>query len=406
MKSLITIGSARLIVIGCQIINIKLYTTHLSNNELGQYFYLIAISYALNALIFVPVDYYQQANSKKTKEKYKSLHPFLQLNKILITSIIIISIATSLFIYYLYNTTIIPEQIVWLTVLAITIYTTQALRNTINNQFHRNITTKSFIIESVTKIVVFYILIIITDTSALTLIYSWIIANSLTTIYLAVKANKLKLFSSKIQDKYVISIREIFCFSYPFSIAALCNWAQLQGYRLILVPLGYEEEVGIFATLTNIGSTAMNAAAMIYSQQFTPSLYQSEGKTAIHYLIGATILVSITTGAFLILGEQTISVITTSELSKFWKSTIAGILIDGINMLAACLIIYLTIKNKTKKLILPNTMSAFISILGILILVHQGIISPYSIGYPIIISQAFLFFVLLHISKLNYRTGR
>ena len=51
----------RILSIGLQLAYVKSYTHYLSVTELGYSFYLTALSYALNALILVPADYYQQA---------------------------------------------------------------------------------------------------------------------------------------------------------------------------------------------------------------------------------------------------------------------------------------------------------------------------------------------------------
>ena len=51
----------RLLSIAAGLALVKSYTGELSIAEVGRFFYLSTLSYALNALVFVPVDFYMQA---------------------------------------------------------------------------------------------------------------------------------------------------------------------------------------------------------------------------------------------------------------------------------------------------------------------------------------------------------
>ena len=61
MKDFLFIAFSRAVIVGAQLVYVKLYSNFLSNHELGLYFFLNTVSYSLNAFLFVPIDYYQQA---------------------------------------------------------------------------------------------------------------------------------------------------------------------------------------------------------------------------------------------------------------------------------------------------------------------------------------------------------
>ena len=46
----------RLLSIAVGFAYIKIYTNNLSTEEIGRYFYLVTLSYVMNAIIFVPID--------------------------------------------------------------------------------------------------------------------------------------------------------------------------------------------------------------------------------------------------------------------------------------------------------------------------------------------------------------
>ena len=66
---------------------VKLYTHYLLPAQLGKYFFALTVSYSLNALLFVPMDYFQQKEVFKLKESGNSLGGLLDLNAKLLSAV-------------------------------------------------------------------------------------------------------------------------------------------------------------------------------------------------------------------------------------------------------------------------------------------------------------------------------
>ncbi len=245
MKGAALNAVARMLVILLQLINVKLYTNYLDAGQLGIYFFLLTVSYSANAILFVPVDYYQQANLAKVMDAAGGARPLLNFNGRLAALYLcfsLLAIAACAVIkpgYTVYAALAVA--------LAFALYAVQALRNTLNNLEHRTCVSVSFIQESVFKVLLFYLLVRYFKADESLLIDAWLISLGLSCSYLFYKAYSYRVFIASCS--YPIRAKEVFNFSYPFSIGAVCNWLQLQGYRLILVPLGFAEEVGAFATI-------------------------------------------------------------------------------------------------------------------------------------------------------------
>jgi O-antigen/teichoic acid export membrane protein len=395
LKEIGWVTLARVLVIACQLINIKLYTNYLSVEQLGFYFFLLTLSFFANALIFGPVDYFQQANLAKIIKITGGVLPLLKFNFklmavylliVLLLSIISMFVAPQLFPY-----------IISAALLAIAQYIVQALRNTLNNLEHKGLTSFSLVQEAVVKILVFLILVKYFVPSALLLMASWLIALGVTALSLAYQASKLGIFVTS--EKYIVKTNEIFHFSYPISVGAVCNWVQIQGYRLVLVPLGFTEMVGIFATLSSIGSAGMAAAAMIYSQTFSPLIYKTSGQYTAKYLQRAIVLIGFVLLLCILLGDFVVQIATNLKFEPYWYLMIYGVLADGSNLLIGALAIHITLTSSTKNIMTSSVLGVitlFVSF-GLLFLTHA--ITVYTIGIPLVFSQ----FVVIAYMYWNFK---
>jgi O-antigen/teichoic acid export membrane protein len=383
LKEIGWVTLARVLVIACQLINIKLYTNYLSVEQLGFYFFLLTLSFFANALIFGPVDYFQQANLAKIIKITGGVLPLLKFNFklmavylliVLLLSIISMFVAPQLFPY-----------IISAALLAIAQYIVQALRNTLNNLEHKGLTSFSLVQEAVVKILVFLTLVKYFLPSVLLLMASWLIALGVTALSIAYQASKLGLFMSS--EKYIVKSKEIFHFSYPISVGAVCNWIQLQGYRLVLVPLGFAEMVGIFATIASIGSAGMAAAATIFSQAFSPLIYKSSGQYTTKYLRNAFALIGVILLTAIVLGDFIVQISTKANFEPYWSLMIFGVLSDASNLIIGALAVHITLTSSTKKIMNSSVFGliALVVSFGLLFLTHK--ITVYTIGIPLIFSQ-------------------
>ncbi len=168
------IALARGVVIACQFINIKLYTNYLSAEQLGVYFFLLTISFLANALIFGPVDYYQQANLAKIIKITGGVRPLLEFNLKLIAVCLVIA-----FLVSVVGMIVVPNfvyHIVLAVALSIALYVVIALRNTLNNLGHTGDVSFSLVQEAVVKIVMFIALVNFFEPDELLLATVWLIS--------------------------------------------------------------------------------------------------------------------------------------------------------------------------------------------------------------------------------------
>jgi len=396
--------AARGLVIVFQFVNIKLYTNYLDSHQLGIYFFLLSASYSVNALLFIPIDYYQQANLMQLRKSPAGIRPLLILNRNLMLLYVAFSVLIILGFLVIWRDQVL--SIMLLILLAYALYVVQALRNTMNNLDYRNCVSISFVQEAVLKVIFFYLMANLFQANEVLLIIAWLSALVLTGVYLAWKANQNYIFSSNSEgDK--ISVSVVFRFSLPFSIGAACNWLQLQGYRLVLVPLGFSEAVGIFATVSAIGSAAIGAVSLIYNQQFIPLIYNSKGKYTARFLKGAILVVIGVAIIMGVLAEPMMLLLTSPMFSENWDAIFFGVFIDGAVLLIGALAIHISIAGKTKQLVLPALTGLASMALCFCILFSMANISIVTIGFPLVISQwlvvvhMFLIFMKLKVKILR-----
>jgi len=383
MKDIALSSLARVLVIVFQLISIKLYTNYLGAEQLGIYYFLLSVSYSANALLFIPVDYYQQASLVKVMTATGGIRPILNFNGKLAA----LYICFSVFMVAI-SAVLKPNYMVYVmlvTALAFAIYVIQALRNTLNNLEYRSCVTISFIQEAIFKVLFFALLVQYIKASVTLLVVSWLISLVLTGCYLTYKANIYRIFLSS--STYPICFKEVVAFSYPFSIGAVCNWLQLQGYRLILVPLGFAEEVGIFSTLSGIGSAAIGAASLIYSQQFIPQIYKTAGQYTEKYLKGAVTVIISVAFVCLGLGEFMVKILTNPYFVQYWGLLMFGVITDSAYIIGGALVINLSILGHTKRLIQYAWVGLASMILCFSILYFTDKISIVTLGLPLLISQ-------------------
>ena len=174
MTSIILNVASRIIVICCQLIIIKLYTVNIELGQLGVYFFWLAIAYSANTLIFIPLDYYQQAALQDIKETSGSLHSLLFLNlKVVSVFILIISLASGV-VYF-----ISPQNAPYVVItglLSVFMHMCQSLRYTLNNLAYKNYMSWSYVQESVFKVTIFALMVSLGNVNDIHLLLSWLFA--------------------------------------------------------------------------------------------------------------------------------------------------------------------------------------------------------------------------------------
>lgn len=403
VRDLIGITTARIVVIIGQLLYVKMYSNYLSLHELGIYFFIITVSYAINALIFVPVDYYQQSKLYEFTNTRISLKSLVRFNgKLLffLSFISVILVIISLFIY--------PQaltSLIFVIVMSVALHISQSLRGVLNNLEHRKVSAASLGLEAILKTVLFWATLRIFDHNAFSLILSWILTSIIVIIYLIRQSVHLGIFSSK--DKTIVNIRyaDVFRFGYPISVGALFNWFQLQGYRLILVPLGFTEMVGMYATIASIGSAGMGAASSIFSQMFVPNIYKSNGEYIKIYLRNASIIILFVLFFSIFFSDLIVKLVASDSFSKYSWLICFGIIAEAGNFLSGALAIHTTLtQTTTNRMMIASAIGAVSMIFLYSIIYYLGDLNIVTIGMPIAASQAFSVLYLYIYFKINSKS--
>lgn len=406
MKDVIVISVARAAVIVGQLAYVKIYSNYLSAYELGIYFFLITVSYSLNALIFIPVDYYQQSKLYDHLNNGISLRPLLFFNVKLLYRFGIAAIIGFAFVIFVR-----PSEVIYFVLIvatALSLYTSQALRGVLNNLEHKRIAAISLIFEALLKIVLLLFLLQFMSPNAMTLIAAWIIALLLVAGFLGHQLMKTGVLSIGGKTAVQIPPAEVFRFAYPISISAVFNWIQIQGYRLILVPLGFAEMVGIYATIENIGRAGMGALSSVFGQMFVPNIYKSSGGYTGTYLRNAFFLIAFVFIFSLFFSDRIVSLVTNEKFAKYSWILLLGIIVEAGNFISGALAIHITLKTSTKKMLVASIIGAASMVAVLAGIYYADMITVQSLGLPIVISQilvvAYMYFTFKK-SIVNQKKG-
>jgi O-antigen/teichoic acid export membrane protein len=375
---------SRALVIALQLISIKLLTEYLSTEEIGIYFFLISASYFLNALIFIPLDYYQQALVSNAENKKSVIKSVLLFNNSISKLYLTTSIIIGLFLYFF-----IEKQYLILFAFgilgSIALHCMQSSRNLLNNLGYSLPVSTSYVLEAISRVGIFFFLGSAEFASIETIVFSWAASLCLASLFLIKTGINNRIFNGHSEKS--INIKEFLKFATPISLSSVANWLQVQGYRVVLVPLGYAETVGIFSTISNIGSSAIGALNLIYQQKFNPKIYQSQGNYTKRYLVIASLFILITALTFTLTGELIVKALTTVNFHEYWHVILYGLIADASNLIVGALIIHLTIKKTTASILIFSMIGLLVNVIAFTALYALNSITVNLIGLPILLSQ-------------------
>jgi O-antigen/teichoic acid export membrane protein len=383
MKDLLFVSMSRAVIVGAQLVYVKLYSNILSNHELGLYFFLNTVSYSLNACYFVPIDYYQQSKLYGYVKNNVSLKSLVIFNRRCVSLAVAATLVSALICSFFQL-----EYAIYALMaggLSIAVYLGTALKGALNNLEHRRFIASIMAIEAILKVALFYLFVMVLPRQATTLVLSSIAALLLALAPAVWLAKGLPEFKSGAIER--IDSSDVFWFGYPVSIGAAVNWIQLQGYRMILVPLGFAEMVGIYATVSGIGNAGTAAVSSIFGQVFLPKIYKTAGKYTKTYLWHALLLITGLCVFCSIFSGFLVTLLTKEEFRKFSWLLLYGVIAEGGNFLVGAFSIQLTLISQTKKM-LNGTLLCLLSAAGSFgLLFSLKLVNIYTIGLPIILSQ-------------------
>ena len=388
----------RVLTIILQLVFLKIYSNYLSIYELGLYYLFMTLSYSFNAIFLVPLDYFQQSKLYLLKNEKKSISSFLPINIFVFKVSVILLVFIEIIIYIIDSSFLLVGII--LVLFALVSYANNLLRGFLNNFEYRRNAIYTLLVESTLKILLFWVAIQFFSASSTLLFFTTTI--SMIIICLALILILIKKEEFKYTNRNCFKFIDIYHFSYPISFGAVINWIQLQGYRILLAPMGHIETIGLYATVANIGQTGMNAASTVYAQLFVPNIYKTNGEYTKKYIGFAILVILFVLFVGMIFSETLVVLLTSNKFAEYSYLIGYGILAESGNLIIGGLSIYLTIHNLTKKTIIASWIGllSFVSVFFILYL--KDFLSAWTIGLPIVLSQLFVAIYLYYIVFFIY----
>lgn len=377
---------SRLILITGQLAYVKVITHFLQLPEVGVYYLLVAASYFANALVFVPFDYYQQSKINDVFGEQGTLWSYLRPNALLIGSFLLFAILAAAVAAFF--SAVLPYWILVATFFAIGNYLPLALKGALNILGHARKINSVQIFEGIfrplTAVAVAYW---VSKPSAITLMCSGGIASILVSSLLIWIMAKQGLWLPSSQPSISWKWAQVRRTAFPISLSAITNWFQLQAYRLVLVPLGFADAVGVYSVMANLGHAGMGAISGIYSQVNLPKIYLSRGTFLEKYLLGALVLTLISATGAMILAPILVPLVTQARYTEFAEIVIFGVAIEGLGSIIGGLIVYFTIKSKTEIIAKSGFLAAASSAFAMVLLYFANGINALTIGGVLIASQ-------------------
>ena len=347
----------RLLSVAAGLAYVKAYTHALSTPEVGLFFYLSTLSYAINALVFVPVDFYMQARLASL-----AAVPARAISNLVLRVLAIglaVCIAASLPLIQL-------GKLQWgdlpaMYAVAALLYLCSTLRNLLNNRGRTVFVSAMLLIESSGRLVAFVALAALLNASARTLMISSALGLALELALVLLATRRL---ARAAEPKHLDDGRIILRTSAPIAGAAVCNAVQLQGYR-VAYPLAHHSATsGLFGVVSNIGAAAMSAAGSIYSQLQTPRLYASQGRYVRRFALLAGALACVLLIVALLTAHLLVSTLTGPQYLPYAYAVGFGIVIEACNLIVGGYTIALTISSRTALLFKLNLLAAAVSAAG------------------------------------------
>lgn len=373
----------RCLTIFIQLLFIKYITNIVGVDKLGIYYFLSTLSYTLNAIILVPLDYFQQTNLYKYINEGFSLKIYTAINKkIGFLIFLLVIIGNILFLLFKCQYHI---EFTVVVLLSLCTYLSLLLRGIVNNLEYRRWAAYNLLLESILRIAYLVLLFYVFSTAPVIILIALLLASITVIVCLYFFVKRLPQYKTgKMKN---IDLKYIWKFSYPLSIGSVINWIQLQGYRILLVPLGFSEIVGFYATVSNIGNSGMSICATIYNQLFLPDLYKSKGRFFSKYIKYALLIILIVIVISMSLKDFIVITLTKDMYLNYSYLIFFGILTEGGNFLIGNFTAYLGICNSTSKALKASFVgvSVFILLFVMMLFTHTVYIS--TIGIPIVVSQ-------------------
>lgn len=379
------IAGLRLSAIGIGVLYVKLYTGTISAEALGLFFYLTTLSYALNAFVFVPFDFFIQA---KLATQDGAL-PLKALARVAAAaSGIALTIAMVGGIVLLFFGKIAPGDMIGAFTMAVLLAGCTSGRNLLNNRGARLFVVIMFVFESIGRVAALLVVSSFARPDGRLLFYSSGSALLLELVIIGFwTLRTIGVNRSAPSTSDDLSVRSFVKSAIPISISAACNLVQLQSFRLLWVWAGFPASAAIFAVVANVGASGMSAAGQVMSQILLPRVYQTRGAFAWTYFRLAAVAIAIVLMVGLVFSYTLVSLLTTDHYVPYAPLLGYGVLVEGANLLISGATAVMMLRSQIWKMLPCNIAGATVALVGNGLALYFFPTMPAAIGVPLLASQ-------------------
>lgn len=371
----------RVVAIAIGLVYVKIYTNRLTAADLGIFFYLGTLSYLLNALLFVPFDFYIQTYCARAGEDLPVRTLLRLTGGVLAAGLALVSVIGGILI--LANQLTLPDA-VSLYVIAALLFACISLRNLLNNRGHRRVVAAALVFEAAGRVGAFFVLALFFAPSGRTLFVSAGGALSLELLALIVYAGRNLSWRG---DAGQGRVQSIVAATAPVSVSAACNLVQLQSYRTLYPWAGTPVPAATFAVVANVGSAGMAAVGQIFAQVLLPRIYQTNGAYVWTYIRLAALLTAAVSIFAWFAAPILVALITSPTYGAYAGLMVFGVLMEGANVIVAAITAGAMLADDTRRLMLWNIAGAVTGAAGYAVALTVAPANPAAIGIALLLSQ-------------------
>jgi len=379
----------RLLSVAAGLVYVKAYTGALSTAEVGTFFYLATLSYALNALVFVPADFYMQARIVKL-DLLPAEGVFRLFASVLLLALVICLVLSAPLVWLgKLNVVDLPAMYA----VAALIYLCSSLRNLLNNRGSGLFVSSMLLLESIGRMAAFLAIAALFGSSARILMTSSALALSIELAVILIWVRRCLCFSA-IRGS-LDSVRTVFRVAAPISGSAVCNTVQIQAYRVAYPLSGFGAEAGLFGVVSNIGTAGMGACSSVFSQLYLPQLYQSAGTSIRRYVLHAFLLSGGVLVIAMVAAPLLVGLLTKEQYLPYSMAIGFGVVTEACNLVIGGYVVLLSIEQRTSLLLKSNIFAALVSMAGCVVGISIAPTNIYLIGFSTAGSQLLMTVLLL-----------
>jgi hypothetical protein len=399
LQSKLAIVALRVLSVVAGLAYVKTYTGALTLDEVGAFFYLSTLSYALNALVFLPIDSYMQARvaALDTLPGPAILRLILATLAAGLGACVVVS-APFVVLHKLQL-----ADLPWLYAVAALLYLCTSLRNLLNIRGGSVFVSVMLLMESIGRLLAFVLMAAVLGRSARTLMVSSALALALEFALILWRCRARLRFGpepARLDPPAAIARTAA-----SLAGGAASNTIQLQAYRVAFPLAGLGATSGAYGIVANVGAAAMSACASIYQQIEAPRLYQSQGRTIGQFVRLAVLLSLGVLAVALGFSSFLIGHLTQPQYLPYALAIGFGVVVEACNLVIGGYGVYMTIHRRTAPLFHLHLLGAVVAVAGCLATLRWSPQSPMLIGAALAGSQL-LITPLMGLFVWRHRTGK